>query len=361
MKILPLLLPSLLLCPLLPAAQDAHPAKPEPLAPRADESAGSFDAAGWKVRLRSPDLGERMASFEALLRAGQLDAGARRALEAWAADERDLELCWNARLLLRELENMRALPAPRRPGGLGDVFADPFRGLRPQGSLDALFDELRREVEGLRQGLRVPHGGLRGLPQGLFQSSKGLRLEQTPDGVKVEIEQDVDGRQEKRTYEADSLEELLQAHPELREHISPWPQASRPGRQFPRSFWGDLFGGGAETDDFSTWPPLPAPAPQATPRTDRLGVQVREPLAGARGLEVFEVLPGSLGEALGLRPGDVLLTLQGSALHSVEEVRRILSARQQEEPVVLEVRSADGRTSTLTWRPERSTRPGQRV
>ncbi len=65
----------------------------------------------------------------------------------------------------------------------------------------------------------------------------------------------------------------------------------------------------------------PAPPVESTPGR-RLGIRAR---AGAQGVEVVEVTPGSLGETLGLRPGDLLRELDGDQLDEPGDVARALA------------------------------------
>lgn len=359
---------------LLAAPRPQDPS-PEPLAPREERSVASdapqqaFDAAGWKSRLSSPDLRERLGAFDALVELAGMNEGARAALAEWAQDQTAPELAWTALLAQRELERGAAADRfpgrdPRFPGLRGDVFTDPFAGFGGRGSLDALFDELRAEMDALRRGAFSTPRALPGLPPGSFQSSHGFRFEQTPEGVKVEITEQVDGQDVTRTYEAKTIEELLSTHPELEQHLQVAPDMAFPG--LPRSR-PSPFGQVDPQDDFLTRPPIPRPLgpDPLAPRTDRLGVQVREPASdGEVGLHVVEVLPGSLAELLGVRAGDVLSKLNGTEVRSVDDVRNALAARPADEPIVLEVLGPDGRASTLTWRPEgaaQQVKPGRQA
>jgi S1-C subfamily serine protease len=68
----------------------------------------------------------------------------------------------------------------------------------------------------------------------------------------------------------------------------------------------------------------------------RLGASVA---TAAGGLRVGQVHPGSLAAKAGLRPGDLLLTLNGAAVATPEQLQdRLAGPLQRGQPVVLRVR-----------------------
>ena len=105
-----ILLTSVLLAPLALAQTPAPESAPE-------TSAKSAQVETWIQRLGSDSYRDRIKAEEQLLRVGR---AARAALEAAAADDRDGEIQWRAKRLLRQLGEGKA--APRR-GGLGGTPA----------------------------------------------------------------------------------------------------------------------------------------------------------------------------------------------------------------------------------------------
>jgi membrane-associated protease RseP (regulator of RpoE activity) len=174
-------------------------------------------------------------------------------------------------------------------------------------------------------------------------------MESGPDGVRGEVEeQDEDGNTQKRTYEAETLDELLELHPELRGRL----QAGSPG-----AGWGadvrELFDRLRERRGAAPFGSVAVP-------TDKLGILMRAPgsfrssvpgLDEDTGLFVERVLPGTLAAELGIRAGDVLTHLDGRALSSAEDVQAALSARRAGDRLTAEVVDARGERRTLSWRP----------
>ena len=306
--------------------------------------ARSYDMGALAESLRSDDLSARHRAYEEVLRAARDEPGVREVVEGWSRDTARLELAWTAQLMLRELD-----AAPRQRTRGADRW--PFGGLQPFPGLDEvpfgpddLFGDLERLMDPRGGGL----GGLLPIPQqgrtpGSGSRSEGFQLQRGPDGVRVEVREEVDGEEQTKTYEAESLEVLLETYPELKERVSAggWLSLGFPAQRLPGH---GLLPGLEE---------LPL-------RTDRLGVQVREPgafrrtvpgLAEDTGLEVVGVLPGSLGEALGLREGDVVVLLNGRTIHGVAEVKAALAERLEGEGVEVEVIGRDDQTRTLRWAP----------
>ena len=300
-------------------AQQALSPVPEPLAPI--PSADDFDGAAWAEALRSSDLSERKKAYESVLAEAGRRADVHEVVKGWAADESNVELAWTAQLMLRELDadppgSLRTFRSPR-------WNASPFPGFGPRDlfeELDSLFDF----------GPATP---FKTLPQikDLFlegqgsSRSEGLSIEAGPDGVKVELRELVDGKEEVKTYEAESMDALLEAHPELKDRI------------------GGLRG-----------------LRQVEPRTDLLGIRMlppdarRAPVEGVReglGLEVVEVVPGTLADFLGLEVGDVVVSINGVEISSAEDVKRVLAEREKDAPVEVDVVSADEKNWTRTWKP----------
>jgi hypothetical protein len=348
------------------SAQDPHAAQ------------RAFAARDWSARLAERDLDARERACDELLGLAQRDASARRWIEQTAHDAQS-DLSWTCRLLLRLLDS------PGRPSGsFGPSFGSPFGNQGffhavppafPQGPSDLqdlgqrmqqLFDELQGRLDGLpgQPGSAPAPGqpsGPRGLP-GVQDSSRSVQMEQGPDGCKVTISEDVDGKRETKTYSATSLEELLEAHPELREKIG--LQVLRPGASLLNRWPGfDADGGDAAWlfrapqggNGGGAWgAPLDGPL-----RTDVLGVVVTAvPSARAtalglpegRGLLVQRAEPGTIASVLGLSGGDVLVELNGREIHASEEIKAVLRERAAGADLSVSWYDAWGKLRTRTWR-----------
>lgn len=311
----------------------------------------SFDAEAWRAALAAEDFGARRRAMRELAREARANPQALHALEQWAADTSSC-LGWTAYLTLEEArEGAGAGPfgggffrGPHGglfghdPFGRGGPGRDPF-GSRLFGGGDpfAVRDLLREMRESLD---RLPGAGMQ---------QEGLTIETGPDGVRVERRQVLDGEEHVETYEAESLEELFEMHPELREDLN---------------LSGPLGGGDglrSLLDRLRVELDLPPSAldPGAV-RTDVLGVMMREPgawngdldgLEPGTGLLVETVLPGTIAEAVGLRPGDVVAELSGTPLRGADDVRHVLDARAADEPLEVVWFDRAGERRVRTWEP----------
>jgi S1-C subfamily serine protease len=81
-----------------------------------------------------------------------------------------------------------------------------------------------------------------------------------------------------------------------------------------------------------------AELPGDQPPPPRLGVQLEQT---ADGVQVIEVAPGRLGEASGLRKGDRIVSLAGSAVKEIGAVIATLRAAPEGSWLPLEVRRED--------------------
>lgn len=328
-----------------------------------------FDRDAWRKRLSASDLADREQACEELGDLARRDGEAREALVEWSKDEHDRDLAWTSRMLLREV-NRDLLPPLRswnhRGGhggqdwlGTGFDFDDFSRRFH---DLDSLFGDLRAEWSQILGTLPAPSSS------SSTSSSKSMTLKVEPDEVTCTVTENVDGKEETRSYTAKSMDELLEAHPELREHLG--------GTQF-RFFPGMSQGRWRvqHPDAFA----IPAPRAGALeprglkvdggPPQDRLGIycgdldQERASELGLEagvGLSVVEVQPGTIAGLLGLRPGDVVIEVDGRTVHGTEDVRRALKDRSPEAAVSVLVAGENGERRTLTWKPKIGQKTGSR-
>jgi len=323
-----------------------------------DKKEDRFDRESWRKRLAAADLDERARAFDELAGLAGRNADARKALEEWSKD--GSELAWTSRLLLREVDRSpwhafgpRGLSGMR---GMGQGFDfDDFA--RRFDDLDSMFGDLRSQWGDMLGSLPAPAAGSK-------SSSQSMSLQVGPDGVTCEVTENVDGKEHKHTYTAGSIDELLEAHPELREHlggtgfqvfglprggVQSFPRGLT--RVAPRMGSGDADPFGANGDA------------NGEPPTDRLGIQCREVakeratelgLDGGVGLSVESVLPGSIASLLGLRRGDVVIEVNGATVHGTEDVKKALHDRAANAEVSVVVVGGDGHKRTLSWRPRAS-------
>ncbi len=272
----------------------------------------------WRERLLEPDLDRREHHFrhliDAVLRAPEL----REMLARWAADASRPELAWTSRLALRELAQQPAwvFRAAAKSGGLGP--ANPWFSERPP---------------------------MLGLPdvQALLRDAavKTISLEFGADGVLARIEQEEDGERHTKTYRAATKEELLAKHPELADYLQLGSRLQVRGQR-PSGLWGQADGDAPEL------------------RTDVLGVIVREidseeraflGLAEGLGLTVREVGRSTIAASLGLRPGHVLVEVNGHPLAHEDDIPRALALRAENGEVTVTAVDRLGRLRKRGWRP----------
>lgn len=293
----------------------------------------------WKQRLSMQDLDLRMRYYDRLQAELGRSAQTRAMVEEWARGTD--ELAWTAKLLLRESPPL----APQAPS------------LAPQAQNPRLpaFDELERRLQELEQtfgDLDRRFGAWR-MPEIFEQDwsslmprwsqnsaeSEQVRVQMGPDGVEVEIKSHKNGQEETKKYQASTIEELLEQHPELKKHL---PQVRVPSQ--------------VRVDK----PALRSPARMELP-TDVLGIysQKVDPeqaqklgLPPEQGLAIESVKPGTIAQVLGLRRGDVLLELNGEAVYAVEDVRRILKERAGDAPLqVVIIPEGSTERRNLRWTP----------
>ena len=297
--------------------------------------ADSADQNSWRERLSNKDLVARENDFENLVsRAAQSDE-TRATLEAWSKDEEHLEFAWTCRLALREAKSRAAHVDPFGAMGGGDPFeamrqrmfggqgADPFSGFMT--------------IDPFGRGSQLTIDPFSSLQNGSGSNSEAERfsMEITPDGVKAHVKKNVNGQDTDEEYSAKSVEDLLAAHPELSGRIG----NGRTGFQIG----------------------LPGFSLDARPRvglrTDRLGVYVpAEVEQGSTGLRIQSVVPGTLAAELGLEAGQELVTINGRAIQSRDDISSALRERSADATVDIEVRDADGNLSTKTWKPSTPSR-----
>lgn len=331
------------------------------LVPVPGSATDAFDAERWAKALRDTDLVARRRAYESVLDEASRVDEVYETVKAWAEGGADVELAWTAQLMLRELE------------------ADPFAGLRRARSplhrsfgfapranddlleqLDELFDRYRAFDP--FDDLKDLHG-MQLLPGGTSRS-EGLSIEQTLDGVRVELrEKNEDGEEQVRTYEAESMEALLDAHPELKDRIGSGGLEFHLGSASPFDRSGGLLDPQGQRDFFGQRSGSPFPGGQLrpiAPRTDVLGVQVlgpehrTQPVEGVRsdlGLEVVEVLPGSLAALAGVEVGDVIFAINGVEIASPEDVKGVLEKRGENGALRIETRDLEGVYHSREWVP----------
>ena len=339
-------------CPTVSSAQNPLTRVDRPNAPVPVR----FDDEHLASELRAPELARRRAAYDSVLDWASTSAAARETVRRWADDTENIELAWTAELLLRELETTQRSFA-------GDPFSRLFPRRAPgadaQDESGDLFDRLRRSLESSFETDRFFGTDLGELLDRFgSSSSEGTSVQVGPEGVRVEVRSSENGDEQITTYEAESIEALLEMHPELEGKIGSW---LTPGPL--RSLSPD----GRNIDRFPNTPfgfdDRPLEMKPARTRTDVLGVRVRGPEARSRsldgvaddvGLTIVEIVPRTIADQMELEPGETIVAIDGREIRSVEDVRRALSARAKDAAIRVEVVTSDGSRRVRTWEPERA-------
>lgn len=327
----------------------------------------AFSADHWLYLLSDADLDVRMSNFDKIVELARGNLEARNWLSARASDTVDPELAWTAKLALREVEHRGLKMFFGTPGaghhslfGPGGVGSQVFK-FQP-GGVSGLNSDALRIIE------KLGNSG---------SESQRVSVTSGPNGVKVSVVKTVDGKEETSEYEGASVEELIEAHPELSDLIG------GAGHGFQFGFEGnelfDLDGIQLELDrTFGNMMPLDVfkfrkpsdqkggqlrsqikPA-QGQVRTDILGVYIFrgtdaeliengfDPKAG---VFVESVVAGTLAAQLGIATGDTLSSINGVHMENGDMIGKTLRDRADDQDLVIEGIDSGGKAWTKTWSP----------
>lgn len=304
--------------------------------------------------LTSSDLDTREAAFDEVLERAVCDEGLQRWLSQAAQSADRLELAWSCRLVLREIECQGERVAVPTPPLM-------FRTGQPTISAEVLAQWLA--IQKQAQHLIGPNGAdlhllLAPLPQARqvekvyaqapgpseANESEQVQVEKGPDGFRISVTREEKGAKSTEVYEGDSLESLLQRHPDLGRLLGLRTENGRRLAYRVKPERGFVLG----------------PEINSVQRTDVLGVQlnvvppgrsVELGLAPGEGLEVGLVTPGTIARAISLRKGDVILYVAGRAIRGLDDVSLALEQRPRGEGVQVVWLDRHGRRQSKTWSP----------
>ena len=356
-----------------PIAEEAKPEQQEnvwfqsaPVDDAQADDAREFSADHWLYLLSDADLDERMLNFDRIIAIARHNPDALKWLQERAADTVDPELSWTAKLALREVQKNGGAFFKVMPKAGGQIRFGPDRLHTQQhgGSLQPL------QLDALR--MLGQHGGP-------GSQSKSVQMQSGPDGVKVIIKTMVDGEEKVSEIEAESMELLLEANPELKDTIGSGASVFRVGLSKDSVI--DLDGLRLEFDhSFDNLTPdglrrifraIPRDlnldpnhfdlrSSKSEFRTDVLGVYVAqaspeqlEALGRGQdgGIYVEAIAPGTLAEKLGIAAGDFLTAINGIVLTNGDMIGKALRARVKGEDIVIQGIGMDGKEWTRTWSP----------
>lgn len=346
----------------------------------------------WVQDLGSANFDDREIATQKLL-----DLGTRALpfLEKAIKGSKDSEVRWNAKRLMREIrESGRPVPkAPRSSQGGGS----------PDGRMEDLMRQMERQQEEMRRmmdehfrwlregqdsdpwdlftepdsghslGIDELHERLRELeeklgPQGggELRSGQSFSLRQGPEGIRLEIQETVDGKEEKKVYEAKSIEEFREKYPEIAQRYGVGGNSIGGFRfhfgQTPR--WRSIRPEGNWRSPLT--PQVPELPWELPPSTERLGVEVDivEPSLAAFldlpegvGLLVRRIEKGSLAEKMGVREKDVLLGINEKEIRRRDTILSTLRGLEPGAEISLQIsRFGEGRV-TLKGKKEKAPEP----
>jgi len=354
--------------------------EPQGNAPSAQEpkAAPKDDGVDARVRqLGSETFRERQQAEKALRAMGK---DALPALRAAAEQDGDAEVQWRARRLIRQIEESDGGALAPRMGGAKQAEADSREDLRephermrailPQGmpeDVQRRFDELFLNLE-RDFGMDIPRARFfddsffrdlqqqiddmkKGLGSSAFGEGRSMSMQMGPDGVKVEIKTKNDqGEEQTKVYEAPDMETFRQKYPGVLDDAGmgggfsfTLPNGRMPslGQGLQRlRVLGPRNWGGQVTEppaiDFGS--PVP-------PSGARLGVSIRPEVSedlllhlGIDGaIAVESVQKGTLAEALGIQPLDLVARIGDKPIRSAADVQAALLDIEAGEDVAVTV------------------------
>ncbi len=329
----------------------------------------------WRARLAVPDLDERLHGFGQLVDRARIDPLARAFVEELARDA-ETGLAWTARLALRELGAPTFGGLPIGPDA--EAFQDRF---------SALFEALLQERPELHFMLPPSNGRARVAPGPTALGELRVRLVQRASEARVEVtEPGADGQPRTEVHVGADLASVLAALPELADALritvaappaaldltltvparggaeallDPFAYGARRGVGEPAQ---DPFGWLEEKD--GKLDPYFSPSGVVEVRADVLGVYV-EPITRERaarlgvehGLRVLQLERGTIADAMGVRVDDVLVLLNGVALHEPQSITGVMDSRRRDQPVSLVWIDDIGERVQSTWTPSPETPP----
>ena len=281
-----------------------------------DRARAVFAADEVRRALGSQDLALREQAFESVVERSRWDLAARAFLEELACSP-ELELRWTARMALRELQ---------RPPGIDVHLGTPIAFGGREVTLQ-IAEQLERE---LGRYLNPSLAFLAEPPPGTSASpSLGAQVGELTGGAKsmpvvipgLGLSDSTASKTETERPQEDAGQILRRLPVD-----EPEPAQGVRARVSVEGVWmtgpqGSFYMAKVRT------------APRAEIPLDRLGVQVSEVLPS--GLLLYSVLPGTLAEALGLHPGDVLVELCGMALREPDDIGLALAQRPPNAPLTM--------------------------
>ena len=343
------------------AQQEPQPRRLTPVLPDAGQAV-PFVPKEWRAALTDADLDAREASFERMVNLARTSEEALSWLRT-VCGEGDRELAWTARLALREAEQKLA----------DDPWALFGGGLR--------VDEFERRLKEFTtrfapswnaqvDPLVVPFAGLTRPNPAFPGTTKSFNIQNDADGWVIRVTESEGGEESVREYRGETLEEIVEANPELRSEpgitgmnlrrrlLPAHRRTRRPALRLRRSCSG--------SSGSTRVPPFGAGAARGAPRKPS-GRCPSSPCAPTCWAWWCGRWPSPAGTPTGSTcaapprapsrsswascPADVLLSVNGRALASEADLTAALAERPEHGRVEAVWRDVLGRRRSGTWRP----------
>lgn len=321
----------------------------KPLAPKTEIQDSQIEA--WVKDLSSSNFDEREIGASRLLDLGER---ALPFLEKAVRESKDSELRWNAKRLIREIRekgNFHSAPNPSGPDmrkidemmrqmreqqermremmdeqlrQLHDPFLHRFQDLGEEENWGFDFDDFDRRIRELEDRMGDMGESMR--------SQSSFSFQQGPDGVRLEVQENVDGKVETQVYEAQSVEDFKDKYPEIAKRYGIGVEK---GNSFRFRFRDTSPRGRMFRSNPDLHRAIEKEVLESSKNQDRLGVyfDAVEPslrtfldLEPGVGFLVKEVEPNSLAQRMGIQAKDVLVEIQGQSIRGPKTIRDTLQA-----------------------------------
>lgn len=311
----------------------------------------------WVQDLGSANFDEREIATQKLM-----DLGARALpfLEKAVKSSKDSEVRWNAKRLLREIREAGRALAPRAPR----PFQGGERGEDRSVPMEDLLRQMERQQAEMRRMMEEHFRAFRdsgdwgewpfetdfdfgpGLEMGPHSGNRSFSLRQGNDGIRLEIVESHEGKEQRQVYEAKDMAEFREKYPEIAEKYG--IGGSGAGGGMFRFHFGETPQGVPVPPSPRMWR-LRQPGPLEPLPASRLGVEVDlvEPALASYldipegiGLIVRSVAKSSLAEKMGILEKDVLLSINEKDIRGRETILATLRELEPGAEVRVEVQRA---------------------
>ena len=231
-----------------------------------------------------------------------------------------------------------------------DVILAAHPELNGRPGVASVVEQAKQAAEAAKKA--TEERGLRLTPrQGFSFSTNDVQVKVEPGRATVTVtETGADGKPVVKTYEGKDLDEIKRDHPELADRIGTFSFRFNGGvvPGMPALPKADEDGEEDDGDEAMNAEPKTGPFGLALGQLDA-SMRQKTNLAEGAGLVIRAVRKASEAEAAGLRIGDVVTAVDGSAVRAERGIADQVQAGRAKGSLVFEV-LRDGKAVTLTWK-----------